>query len=74
MLPTRKWLTVEDASIQYSVSRSTLYEWIRDRAIVSVSLRKRGYTRGSRRILAESLDELFNRRAAQQADEENYQQ
>ena len=72
-LRTKKWLTVKEAVHLYSVGRSTLYKWIKRRVILSVSLPERGKMRGPRRILAESLDDLFYRQAVQQADEENHQ-
>lgn len=50
-----EYLRVSDACNRFSVSRSWLYELIKQGTIKSVSLRKLGNTRGSRRINAESL-------------------
>jgi excisionase family DNA binding protein len=50
-----EYLRVSDACKRFSLSRSALYELIKDNAIKSVCLRKVGNTRGARRINAESL-------------------
>jgi predicted DNA-binding transcriptional regulator AlpA len=60
-----EWLRVSDAMRIYSISRSRIYELIRDREIVSVSLRKRNRIIGSRRISKDSLDEFFARHIEQ---------
>jgi excisionase family DNA binding protein len=50
-----EYLRVSDACRRFSVSRSWLYELIKENAIKSHCLRKLGNTRGARRINAESL-------------------
>jgi predicted DNA-binding transcriptional regulator AlpA len=63
-LEPREWLRVSDAVRIYSLSRSRIYEMIRDGEIISVSLRKRNRVIGSRRISKDSLDAYFARRVA----------
>ena len=63
-----KWLSVADAARVYGISRTRLYELITDGTIRSVSLRKKHHVRGSRRVLASSLDEFYERHATGGAD------
>jgi excisionase family DNA binding protein len=58
-----KWLRVSEAARLYQISRSQLYQLICSGKIRSCSLRKSGQTRGSRRLLAASLDDYFERNA-----------
>lgn len=51
-----RWLRVEEAVRTRGLSRSLLYELIRDGKIKSSALRKPGNIRGIRLISAESLD------------------
>lgn len=50
-----EYLRVSDACQRFSVSRSWLYERIKEGVIKSHCLRKEGNDRGARRINAESL-------------------
>jgi len=50
-----EWLRVQDAGKRFSFSRSTIYNLIKDGSIKSKCIRKKGNTRGARRINAESL-------------------
>ncbi len=63
----REWLRVSDAVRIYSISRSRIYEMIRNREIISVSLRKRNRTLGSRRISKDSLDAYFAHHVEEQS-------
>lgn len=58
-----KWLRIPEAVRIYGISRSQLYQLICSGKIRSCSLRKSNQTRGSRRVLASSLDEYFERNA-----------
>lgn len=58
-----KWLRIPEAVRIYGISRSQLYQLIGSGKIRSCSLRKSAQTRGSRRVLASSLDEYFERNA-----------
>ncbi len=60
-----KYLAPSEAARIYGVGRSTLYVWMRKGWIEWISLRQRGRSWGSRRIVAESLDAFF---AAHTAD------
>jgi excisionase family DNA binding protein len=51
-----RWLRVEEAARTRGISRSLLYEFLRDGKIKSSLLRKKGNVRGIRLISAESLD------------------
>ena len=51
-----RWLRVEEAARTRGISRSILYEFIRDGKVKSSLLRKKGNVRGIRLISAESLD------------------
>ena len=51
-----RWLRVEEAARTRGISRSLLYELLRDGKIKSSLLRKKGNVRGIRLISAESLD------------------
>jgi hypothetical protein len=51
-----RWLRVEEAVRTRGISRSLLYEFIRDGKVKSSLLRKKGNVRGIRLISAESLD------------------
>lgn len=51
-----RWLRVEEAARTRGISRSLLYEFLRDGKIKSSLLRKTGNARGIRLISAESLD------------------
>ena len=53
------WMRVKTAVRTRGLSRSMLYELMNSGAIVSRSLRKRGNTRGTRLIHAESLDQYI---------------
>lgn len=61
-----EWLRVKDACRLASISRSVLYELMRDGIVKSVSLRRRGNSRGSRRVNAESLREFMESHVAGQ--------
>lgn len=51
-----KWFRVEAAVRTYGISRSTIYELLKQGRVKSASLRKPGNISGSRLISAESLD------------------
>lgn len=59
-----EYLRVSDACQRFSVSRSWLYELIKEGAIKTHCLRKLGNTRGARRINAESLRLYIESQAA----------
>jgi hypothetical protein len=58
-----KWLRIPEAARIYGICRSHLYQLICSGKIRSCSLRKSGQARGSRRVLAASLDEYFESNA-----------
>lgn len=64
-----KWLRISEAARLYQISRSRLYELINDGTVRSASLKKRHHVRGSRRLLAASLDDYFARHATGGAPE-----
>jgi len=50
-----EFLKVSEAAQIFSLSRSTIYELIKERAIRTINLRKRGASRGCRLIHYDSL-------------------
>ena len=54
-----EWLRIPDAIRFSGLSRSSLYELIKENKIKSVCLRKRNNTRGVRLISADSLSSLI---------------
>jgi predicted site-specific integrase-resolvase len=55
-----EWLRITQACHLASISRSALYEWLKSGKVKSISLRKKGNSRGSRLVNAESLREFLN--------------
>ena len=54
------WLTVKEAMQYAKISRSRLYNLIGDAAVRTVSMRRRGKTRGKRYISKQSVDTYFD--------------
>ena len=54
-----KWLRVEQVQALYGLSRSKVFELIREGQVVAASLSSPGKSRGVRLISRESLDELI---------------
>jgi hypothetical protein len=54
-----KWLRVEQVRALYGLSRSKVFELIREHQVVAASLSSPGKTRGVRLVSRESLDELI---------------
>lgn len=53
------WLRVEQVRALYGLSRSKVFELIREHQVVAASLSSPGKTRGVRLVSRESLDELI---------------
>jgi len=56
-----EWLSVNDVSARWSLSRSTVYHLIAAREIKSVSLRRRGQQKGKRLVFVDSVRGYFDR-------------
>ena len=54
-----KWLRVEQVQALYGLSRSKVFELIREGQVVAASLSSPGKSRGVRLISRESLDDLI---------------
>jgi hypothetical protein len=54
------WLTVKEATGYRKMSRSRLYNMIADQAVRTVSIKRRGKTRGKRYVSKTSLDSYFD--------------
>jgi excisionase family DNA binding protein len=54
------WMTVRQATQYANISRSRLYNLIRDKEVRSVSIKRRGRTRGMRYVSRLSLDRHFD--------------
>lgn len=54
-----EWVNVKEASRRFSISRSVLYQLVKEGRIKSVSLTVGGKGRGSRKFSVQSLRELF---------------
>lgn len=54
-----KWLRVEQVQALYGLSRSKVFELIRENQVEAASLTSHGKSRGVRLISRESLDELI---------------
>ena len=68
-----KWLRVSEAARLYQISRSQIYFLISRGTIRSCSLCRTHRIRGSRRVLAASLDEYFERNRRDQSSVSNQQ-
>ncbi|MDA7608139.1 helix-turn-helix domain-containing protein [bacterium] len=55
-----EWLRVEQVQALYGLSRSKVFELIREGQVTSASLSSPGKSRGVRLISRESLDELIS--------------
>ncbi|MBT6168392.1 MAG: helix-turn-helix domain-containing protein [Verrucomicrobia bacterium] len=55
-----QWLRVEQVQALYGLSRSKVFELIREGQVVAASLSSPGKSRGVRLISRESLDELIS--------------
>jgi hypothetical protein len=54
------WLTVKEAMQYAKISRSRIYGLIADREVKTVSIKRRGKTKGKRYLSRMSMDALFN--------------
>jgi hypothetical protein len=61
------WLTVREATVYGKMSRSRLYSLITDQAVRTVSIRRRGRTKGKRYVSKFSIENYFDSQCSNQA-------
>ena len=66
-----EWLRIPSAIKVFGISRTKLYELISERKIKSVSLRKRGQTKGTRLLSYDSLMDYLDGLAEDSEDSED---
>jgi hypothetical protein len=54
------WLTVKEAMLYAKISRSRIYSLIADSEVRTVSIKRRGRSKGKRYLSRLSMDALFN--------------